>query len=163
TSNFSALAWTDYITYDLSNLEAYGLDNPTVITVDYQVEEGAEDSSSEDTETSDDSTEESTEDTSEDTEEDSTVTVDKQMVMLLGDQTAEGHYYYGKLRDDTCTYTIRLSSIQCITDVQKENFLSTKVADYSFADLDTVTFTRNGETYVVSKETVEVESEDEAG
>ena len=138
TSNFSALAWTDYMTYDLSNLEAYGLDNPTVITVDYQVEEEAEDSSSEDTETSDDSTEESTE-------------------------TEDGNYYYGKLQDDTCIYTIGLSSIQGITDVQKEDFLSTKVADYSFADLDTVTFTRNGETYVASKETVEVESEDEDG
>lgn len=166
TSNFSALAWTDYVTYDLSNLETYGLDNPTVITVDYQVEEEAEDSSSEDTETSDDSTEESTENTSEDsedTEEDSTVTVDKQMVMLLGDQTEDGNYYYGKLQDDTCIYTIGLSSIQSITDIQKEDFLSTKVADYSFADLDTVTFTRNGETYVASKETVEVESEDEDG
>lgn len=145
TSNFSALAWTDYVTYDLSNLETYGLDNPTVITVDYQVEEEAEDSSSEDT------------------EEDSTVTVDKQMVMLLGDQTEDGNYYYGKLQDDTCIYTIGLSSIQSITDIQKEDFLSTKVADYSFADLDTVTFTRNGETYVASKETVEVESEDEDG
>ena len=60
-------------------------------------------------------------------------------------------------------YTIAASTIQNITEVNKEDFLSTKVADYSFADLDKVTFTRNGETYTATKETVEVESEDEDG
>lgn len=153
TSNFSTLAWTNYVTYDLSNLRTYGLDNPTVITVDYQVEEEAEDTDSED---------ESSED-SEDSEEESTVTVDKQMVMLLGNQTEDSTYYYGKLQEDSCVYTIAASTIQNITEVNKEDFLSTKVADYSFADLDKVTFTRNGETYTATKETVEVESEDEDG
>ena len=158
TGNFSALAWTDYVTYDLNNLGAYGLENPTVITVDYQQEEEADGS---DTESSDDSAEETADDsTKDDTEEDSTVTVDKQMVMLVGSQTEDGNYYYGKLQDNSCIYTIGSSTIQNITDMKKADFLSTKVADYSFADLDTVTFTRNGETYVASKETVESEDED---
>lgn len=157
TSSFSALAWTDYVTYDLNTLGDYGLDNPTVITVDYQVEEEAEDE--------EDTSEDSDEDTSEDTDdsEEDTVTVDKQMILLLGSQTEDGTYYYGKLQDDSCIYTIAASSVEGILDVQKEDFLSTKVADYSFADLDQVTFTRNGETYVASKETVEVESDDEDG
>ena len=158
TGNFSALAWTDYVTYDLNNLGAYGLEDPTVITVDYQQEEEADGS---DTESSDDSAEETADDsTKDDTEEDSTVTVDKQMVMLVGSQTEDGNYYYGKLQDNSCIYTIGSSTIQNITDMKKADFLSTKVADYSFADLDTVTFTRNGETYVASKETVESEDED---
>ena len=158
TGNFSALAWTDYVTYDLNNLGAYGLENPTVITVDYQQEEEGDSS---DTESSDDSAEETADDsTKDDTEEDSTVTVDKQMVMLVGSQTEDGNYYYGKLQDNSCIYTIGSSTIQNITDMKKADFLSTKVADYSFADLDTVTFTRNGETYVASKETVESEDED---
>ena len=151
TSNFSALTWTDYVTYDLNTLGDYGLDHPTVITVDYQVEEKADDEDSQNT---------ADEDTAEDSEED-TVTVDKQMILLLGKQTDDGTYYYGKLQDDSCIYTIAASSVEGILDVQKNNFLSTKVADYSFADLDKVTFTRNGETYVASKETVEVESDDE--
>ena len=158
TGNFSALAWTDYVTYDLNNLGAYGLENPTVITVDYQQEEEGDSS---DTESSDDSAEETADDSTEnDTEEDSTVTVDKQMVMLVGSQTDDGNYYYGKLQDNSCIYTIGVSTIQNITDMKKADFLSKKVADYSFADLDTVTFTRNGETYVASKETVESEDED---
>ena len=158
TGNFSALAWTNYVTYDLSDLGAYGLEDPTVITVDYQQEEEADGS---DTESSDDSAEETADDsTKDDTEEDSTVTVDKQMVMLVGSQTEDGNYYYGKLQDNSCIYTIGSSTIQNITDMKKADFLSTKVADYSFADLDTVTFTRNGETYVASKETVESEDED---
>ena len=158
TGNFSTLAWTDYVTYDLSNLGAYGLEDPTVITVDYQQEEEADGS---DTESSDDSAEETADDsTKDDTEEDSTVTVDKQMVMLVGSQTEDGNYYYGKLQDNSCIYTIGSSTIQNITDMKKADFLSTKVADYSFADLDTVTFTRNGETYVASKETLESEDED---
>ena len=151
TSNFSALTWTDYVTYDLNTLGDYGLDHPTVITVDYQVEEKADDEDSQNT---------ADEDAAEDSEED-TVTVDKQMILLLGKQTDDGTYYYGKLQDDSCIYTIAASSVEGILDVQKNNFLSTKVADYSFADLDKVTFTRNGETYVASKETVEVESDDE--
>lgn len=163
TDNFSALSWTDYVTYDQSSLETYGLADPTIVTVDYQVEEEVEDADSEDSGSSDDSAEEETEDTSEDTEEESTVTVAKQMVMLLGDQTEDQNYYYGKLQDDSCIYTIGVSSIQGITDIEKEDFLSTKVADYSFADLDTVTFTRNGKTYTAEKETVEVESEEEDG
>ena len=158
TGNFSTLAWTDYVTYDLSDLGAYGLEDPTVITVDYQQEEEADGS---DTESSDDSAEETADDSTKDeTEEDSTVTVDKQMVMLVGSQTEDGNYYYGKLQDNSCIYTIGSSTIQNITDMKKADFLSTKVADYSFADLDTVTFTRNGETYVASKETVESEDED---
>ena len=129
-----------------------------MITVDYQQEEEADGS---DTESSDDSAEETADDsTKDDTEEDSTVTVDKQMVMLVGSQTEDGNYYYGKLQDNSCIYTIGSSTIQNITDMKKADFLSTKVADYSFADLDTVTFTRNGETYVASKETVESEDED---
>lgn len=158
TGNFSTLAWTDYVTYDLSNLTNYGLEDPTVITVDYQQEEEADGS---DAESSDDGAEETADNsTQDDTEEDSTVTVDKQMVMLVGSQTEDGNYYYGKLQDNSCIYTIGVSTIQNITDMKKEDFLSTKVADYSFADLDTVTFIRNGETYVASKKTVESEDED---
>lgn len=157
TSNFSTLAWTNYVTYDLNDLESYGLDNPTVITVDYQVEEETDDTGSDDTES--DTAEDSSETEESDTE-DSTVTVDKQMVMLLGSKTEDGTYYYGKLQDDSCIYTIAATTIEGITEVEKSDFLSTKVADYSFADLDRVTFTRNGQTYTVSKETTEVEDED---
>ena len=123
------------------------------------VEEGKEEEAEEDT------SEDSGEDTSEDTEdsEEDTVTVDKQMILLLGNQTEDGTYYYGKLQNDSCIYTIAASSVEGILDVQKDDFLSTKVADYSFADLDKVTFTRNGETYVASEETVEVESDEEDG
>lgn len=157
TSNFSTLAWTNYVTYDLNDLGSYGLDNPTVITVDYQVEEETDDTGSDDTES--DTAEDSSETEESDTE-DSTVTVDKQMVMLLGSKTEDGTYYYGKLQDDSCIYTIAATTIEGITEVEKSDFLSTKVADYSFADLDRVTFTRNGQTYTASKETTEVEDED---
>src|SRR5699024_3941218 len=41
--------------------------------------------------------------------------------------------------------------------------LDTKVSDYSFADMDKVTFIRNGSTYTATKVTKEVESDDEEG
>ena len=114
------MAWTDYVTYDLNNLGAYGLENPTVITVDYQQEEEADGS---DTESSDDSAEETADDsTKDDTEEDSTVTVDKQMVMLVGSQTEDGNYYYGKLQDNSCIYTIGSSTIQNINRYEESRF-----------------------------------------
>lgn len=178
-SGFSSLSWTDYVSYDLNELSQYGLDQPVKITVDYQVQEevsaadaGESDESNQGTEEAETETEaeevktsESEETNGEETDLDSQeetemITVDKQMILLIGSQDEDGNYY-AKLQEDSCVYTLSSSTVETLIDVSSQDFLSTLVSNYSFADLDRVVFERNGETYTAAKETIEKESEEE--
>ena len=38
-NNYTGLTWQEFVSYDLQDLTKYGLDNPTVITINYQVTE----------------------------------------------------------------------------------------------------------------------------
>lgn len=125
---YSALSWNDFVTYHTDNLAEYGLDNPTIITVNYQVTE---------------------------TEE---VTVDKQAVFLVGKQDAEGNYY-AKMQDSKYVYTLSAETAESMLNINPEELVSSLVADYSFADLDKVTFIREAQTYTVTKKEVEVEKD----
>lgn len=156
-SGFSSLSWTDYVSYDLSDLSRYGLDQPIKVTVDYQVQEEVQD---DDAEGSDEDSQGTDESDTEDEEEAETVTVDKQMVLLIGNQDEDGNYY-AKLQDDSCVYTLSSSTVSSLIDINSQDFLSTRVSEYAFADLDRVVFERNGQTYTAAKETVEKENEDD--
>ena len=91
-----------------------------------------------------------------------TRTVEKQAVLLIGDQDEDGNYY-AKMQDNQYVYTLDASTVEGITSITRNNFLDTKVSDYSFADMDKVTFIRNGNTYTATKVTQEVESDEEDG
>lgn len=91
-----------------------------------------------------------------------TRTVEKQAVLLIGDQDEDGNYY-AKMQDNQYVYTLDASTVEEITGITRDNFLDTKVSDYSFADMDKVTFIRNGSTYTATKVTQEVESDEEDG
>lgn len=176
-SGFSSLSWTDYVSYDLNDLSQYGLDQPIKVTVDYQVQEevsaddagesGDSNQGTEETETEAEEvkTSESEENNGEENDLDSqeeteTITVDKQMILLIGSQDEDGNYY-AKLQEDSCVYTLSSSTVESLIDISSQDFLSTLVSNYSFADLDRVVFQRNGQTYTAAKETVEKESEEE--
>lgn len=171
TNGFSGISWSDFVTYDTSDLSAYGLDNPTTVTVNYQVTETVEDSGDEDA-AEENSTEEDTadkdstdenaasEENASDDEEQKEVTVDKQAVFLIGKQDADGNYY-GKMQDSKYIYTLSSSTVESITQINEEDMVSTLVAEYYFADLDKVTFVRNNNSYEVVKKEVEVEEDKE--
>ena len=88
--------------------------------------------------------------------------MEKQAVLLIGDQDEDGNYY-AKMQDNQYVYTLDASTVKGITSITRNNFLDTKVSDYSFADMDKVTFIRNGSTYTATKVTQEVESDEEDG
>lgn len=149
-SSFSSLSWKSYVTYDLSDLSKYGLDNPIRITIDYQLEEDNTDSEEDnDLETSTSGEEKETK-----------KIVEKQLVLLLGAKDSEGNYY-GKQESDTCIYTLPSDIAEKLLNMKTDDFLSKKVSDYSFADMDKVIFQKGNETYIATKQTVEKESSDE--
>lgn len=160
---FTSLSWNSFVSADTSDLSQYGLDNPAKVTISYEVTETAD--SSEDGSTEEDSEESTDSDNtgdSEDSDEQETKTVEKQAVLLIGNQDDEGNYY-AKMQDNQYVYTLSSSTVEGIINITRDNFLDTKVSDYSFADMDKVTFIRNGSTYTATKVTKEVESDDEEG
>ena len=160
---FTSLSWNSFVSADTSDLSQYGLDNPAKVTINYEVTETAD--SSEDGSTEEDSEESTDSDNtgdSEDSDEQETKTVEKQAVLLIGNQDDEGNYY-AKMQDNQYVYTLSSSTVEGIINITRDNFLDKKVSDYSFADMDKVTFIRNGSTYTATKVTKEVESDDEEG
>lgn len=227
---FTSLSWSSFVSSNAEDLSQYGLENPTKVTIDYEVTETIESSDDEEAETgsaagnnsedmeetgeAEEETEAETEieaeteadtDTGAEAEEETeagteikeeteaeadtdtdaeaetdtevetgtetqaetdtdteTRTVEKQAVLLIGDQDEDGNYY-AKMQDNQYVYTLDASTVEEITGITRDNFLDTKVSDYSFADMDKVTFIRNGSTYTATKVTQEVESDEEDG
>lgn len=209
---FTSLSWSSFVRANAEDLSQYGLENPTKVTIDYEVTETIESSDDEEAEKgsaaendsedmeetgeAEEETETGTEikaeaeadtDTDAEAETDTDVeveadtdtdaetgtetqaetdtdtrTVEKQAVLLIGDQDEDGNYY-AKMQDNQYVYTLDASTVEEITGITRDNFLDTKVSDYSFADMDKVTFIRNGSTYTATKVTQEVESDEEDG
>ena len=141
---FSSLSLMKFISYDTSDLSAYGLDNPKKITVSYEEEQESEDTS-EETE-------------GEDAEEEP-VMVAKEFVLLVGNTDEDGNYYV-KTADSSYIYIMAAATVEEIMNLASEELVSSLVTDYSLADMDKVTIERNGETYVLTRQETEVEGED---
>lgn len=169
TNPITSLSWSSFISQNTEDLSQYGLDNPTIITINYQVTE----TKSTD-ETKDDSADtangsnttdnkskdaEAESDTTEDTEE--KVTVDKQEVLLIGNKT-EDNSYYAKLQSQSGVYTLSSSTVDNLLNAEVNQFLSTYVSDYIFADLDKVTIEKDGNTYEFTKKTEEKQVESDS-
>ena len=105
TNPITSLSWSSFISQNTEDLSQYGLDNPTIITINYQVTETKSTDKTKDdsadtadgSNTTDNKSKdaEAESDTTEDTEE--KVTVDKQEVLLIGNKT-EDNSYYAKLQ-----------------------------------------------------------------
>lgn len=132
--NYSGITWQEFVSYDKNNLSAYGLDSPIRVSVEYEVTENA------------DEDEESSEETK----------ATKNVVFYIGKQDENGNYY-AMLKDGKYIYTISAATAENIMTISEEDLVSSLVTDYSFADLDKVTFLRKNETYVAKKEEVDSE------
>lgn len=145
-SRISGLSWSEYVSSNQETLGEYGLDNPTTITIDYQVTEETESDNAGDTEENTDT-------------ETKTVTVDKQEILLVG-TTANTGDYYAKLQSQSGIYTVSGSTIDSILGTEASQFMNSYVSNYIFADLDTVAVEKDGKTYTFSKKTEEKEVKD---
>lgn len=169
TNPITSLSWSNFISQNTDDLSQYGLDNPTIITIDYQVTETktADDTKEDSADAADDSN--TTNDNSKDTEDESgttedaekKVTVDKQEVLLIGNKT-EDNSYYAKLQSQSGIYTLSGSTVENLLNAEVNQLLGTYVSDYIFADLDKVTIEKDGDTYEFTKKTEEKQVESDS-
>ena len=163
-STLSSVAYASYVNYNCAEdeLSQYGLDKPYAeITVDYQEE--VEDDSTDSTESgeNDSTASESDSENSDTTDTDSssedadskTTTVDKQLVIYVGDEAGDGSRYVTV--DDKQIYTMSTDTLSAVIDKTPSDLWSLIVNYLSVKNLDQlqVTYGETTNTVNVSRET----------
>lgn len=132
TSGLGNFAYDQFVNYNAEDLSQYGLDKPyATITVDYQEE--VKDNSSDST------------DSSEDTK---TTTVDKQLVIYVGDEASDGSRYVTV--DNKHIYTMSADTLSAVIDKAPSDLWSLIVNYLSVKNLDQLQVTYGGATNTVN-------------
>ena len=159
TSGLGSFAFDQFVNYNAEDLSQYGLDKPyATITVDYQendstdsTESGENDStaSESDSESSDTT---DTDSSSEDADS-KTTTVDKQLVIYVGDEAGDGSRYVTV--DNKQIYTMSTDTLSAVIDKTPSDLWSLIVNYLSVKNLDQlqVTYGETTSTVNVSRET----------
>ena len=162
TSGLGSFAFDQFVNYNAEDLSRYGLDKPyATITVDYQEE--VEDDSTDSTESgeNDSTASESDSENSDTTDTDSssedadskTTTVDKQLVIYVGDEAGDGSRYVTV--DNKQIYTMSTDTLSAVIDKTPSDLWSL-IVNYLFVkNLDhlQVTYGETTNTVNVSRET----------
>ena len=162
TSGLGSFAFDQFVNYNAEDLSQYGLDKPyATITVDYQEE--VEDDSTDSTESgeNDSTASESDSENSDTTDTDSssedadskTTTVDKQLVIYVGDEAGDGSRYVTV--DNKQIYTMLTDTLSAVIDKTPSDLWSLIVNYLSVKNLDQiqVTYGETTNTVNVSRET----------
>ena len=162
TSGLGSFAFDQFVNYNAEDLSQYGLDKPyATITVDYQeeVKDDSTDSteSGENDSTASESDSESgasadTDSSSEDADS-KTTTVDKQLVIYVGDEAGDGSRYVTV--DNKQIYTMSTDTLSAVIDKTPSDLWSLIVNYLSVKNLDQlqVTYGETTSTVNVSRET----------
>lgn len=162
TSGLGSFAFDQFVNYNAENLSQYGLDKPyATITVDYQ--EKVKDDSTDSTESGENDSTASESDSesgdSADTDSNSedadskTTTVDKQLVIYVGDEAGDGSRYV--TLDNKQIYTMSTDTLSAVIDKMPSDLWSLIVNYLSVKNLDQlqVTYGETTSTVNVSRET----------
>ena len=162
TSGLGSFAFDQFVNYNAEDLSQYGLDKPyATITVDYQEE--VKDDSTDSTESgeNDSTASESDSESSDTTDTDSssedadskTTTVDKQLVIYVGDEAGDGSRYVTV--DNKQIYTMSTDTLSAVIDKTPSDLWSLIVNYLSVKNLDQlqVTYGETTSTVNVSRET----------
>lgn len=163
-SSFGSMAYSSLADYKCDDKSKYGLDKPyATITVDYQ-EEVAADDTDEDTqddttasgETADEdasSVEENSDDAEQDTESDESVSetkmADKQLTILVGNETDDSSRYV-MVNDSNEVYTMSTDTLSALTDKSEEDFWDMTVSYVSLNSLGSLKVNYQGSDYKVN-------------
>ena len=170
-SSFGSMAYSSLADYKCDDKSKYGLDKPyATITVDYQ-EEVADDAE-QDTE-SDESVNETTDETSEaedtdgeeaedetsensdsasdneDSSEEETKMADKQLTILVGNETDDSSRYV-MVNDSNEVYTMSKDTLSALTDKSEEDFWDMTVSYVSLNSLGSLKVNYQGSDYKVN-------------
>ena len=166
-SSFGSMAYSSLADYKCDDKSNYGLDKPyATITVDYQ-EEVADDDTDEDTqddttasgETADedassveensDDAEQDTESDDEDSSEEETKMADKQLTILVGNETDDSSRYV-MVNDSNEVYTMSTDTLSALTDKSEEDFWDMTVSYVSLNSLGSLKVNYQGSDYKVN-------------
>ena len=160
TSGLGNFAFDQFVDYNAEDLSKYGLDKPyATITVDYQEE--VEDTSSDSSESDSTASESDSEDTEGDeadstdasddsssSEDTKTTTVDKQLVIYVGDEAGDGSRYVTV--DNKQIYTMSTDTLSAVIDKTPSDLWSLIVNYLSVKNLDQLQVTYGGATNTVN-------------
>lgn len=150
TSAVASLSFGDLVTYNASDLSQYGLDQPkTTIRVHYTEEQEVE---ADDTTTADTSSDSTTDSASSDStatsssSETTTVTVEKDLVLYVGNANEDGGSYYVKLDGSNEVHLMTASNVESFTGKKASDFWNMYIGMENVSDLTSLDITYNGET-----------------
>ena len=159
-SSFGSMAYSSLADYKCDDKSKYGLDKPyATITVDYQ-EEVADDDTQDDTTASGEaadedasSVEENSDDAEQDTESDESVSetkmADKQLTILVGNETDDNSRYV-MVNDSNEVYTMSTDTLSALTDKSEEDFWDMTVSYVSLNSLGSLKVNYQGSDYKVN-------------
>ena len=158
TSGLGSFAFDQFVNYNAEDLSQYGLDKPyATITVDYQeeVKNDSTDSteSGENDSTASESSDSTDTDSSSEDADSKTTTVDKQLVIYVGDEAGDGSRYVTV--DNKQIYTMSTDTLSAVIDKTPSDLWSLIVNYLSVKNLDQlqVTYGETTSTVNVSRET----------
>ncbi|WP_302243971.1 DUF4340 domain-containing protein [Blautia sp.] len=162
TSGLGSFAFDQFVNYNAEDLSQYGLDKPyATITVDYQEEVENDSTDSTEPGENDSTASESDSENSDTTDTDSssedadskTTTVDKQLVIYVGDEAGDGSRYVTV--DNKQIYTMSTDTLSAVIDKTPSDLWSLIVNYLSVKNLDQlqVTYGETTNTVNVSRET----------
>lgn len=162
TSGLGSFAFDQFVNYNAEDLSQYGLDKPyATITVDYQEEVKNDGTDSTESGENDSTASESDSENSDTTDTDSssedadskTTTVDKQLVIYVGDEAGDGSRYVTV--DNKQIYTMSTDTLSAVIDKTPSDLWSLIVNYLSVKNLDQlqVTYGETTSTVNVSRET----------
>ena len=162
TSGLGSFAFDQFVNYNAEDLSKYGLDKPyATITVDYQKEVKNDSTDSTESGENDSTASESNSESSDTTDTDSssedadskTTTVDKQLVIYVGDEAGDGSRYVTV--DNKQIYTMSTDTLSAVIDKTPSDLWSLIVNYLSVKNLDQlqVTYGETTSTVNVSRET----------
>lgn len=150
TSAVASLSFGDLVTYNASDLSQYGLDQPkTTIRVHYTEEQEVETDDTTTADTSSDSTADSASSDSTATSsssETTTVTVEKDLVLYVGNANEDGGSYYVKLDGSNEVHLMTASNVETFTGKKASDFWNMYIGMENVSDLTSLDITYNGET-----------------
>ena len=162
-SSFGSMAYSSLADYKCDDKSKYGLDKPyATIIVDYQEEvadddtqdnttassEAADEDASSAEENSDDAKQD-TESDDEDSSEEETKMADKQLTILVGNETDDSNRYV-MVNDSNEVYTMSTDTLSALTDKSEEDFWDMTVSYVSLNSLGSLKVNYQGSDYKVN-------------
>ena len=164
TSAVASLSFGDLVTYNASDLSQYGLDQPkTTIRVHYTEEQEV---ASDDATTADTSSDSAADSASSDStatsssSETTTVTVEKDLVLYVGNANEDGGSYYVKLDGSNEVHLMTASNVETFTGKKASDFWNMYIGMENVSDLTSLDITYNGETKTYVRHVEEKKDDD---